>query len=105
MNTGRVGGPEADSRSLKISVLDSSAIVKGIAEGTIVWRPDPDFGYEVAEGVPGIDEPELLRPRLLYERQGRLDEYDAAVRRLKQERLAGFEEYPDLNPDIRGAVR
>jgi len=105
MNTGRVGGPEDDSRSLKISVLDSSAIVKGIAEGTIVWKLDPDFGYEVAEGVPGIDEPELLRPRLLYERQGRLDEYEAAVRRLKQERLAGFEEYPDLNPDIRGAVR
>jgi phosphoenolpyruvate carboxykinase (ATP) len=105
MNTGRVGGPENDPRSLKISVLDSSAIVKGIAEGTIVWASDPDFGYEVAEGVPGIGEPELLRPGLLYERQGRLDEYEAAVRRLKQERLTGLEAYPNLNPDIRSAIQ
>src|SRR6266566_2183632 len=35
MNTGRVGGTEDDERSRKVRIKQSSAIVKGIAEGTI----------------------------------------------------------------------
>ena len=35
LNTGRVGGPETDERSKKVKIRHSSAIVKGIAEGTI----------------------------------------------------------------------
>src|SRR6266480_4734633 len=45
MNTGRVGGPEDDERSRKVRIKHSSAVVKGIAEGTIEWERDPDFGY------------------------------------------------------------
>ena len=51
------------------------------------------FRSEIATGIPGIDDPEILRPRALYERQGRLAEYDAMVSRLKRERrdyLASF---------------
>src|SRR5204862_2152597 len=55
MNTGRVGGPEDDERSRKVRIKHSSAIVKGIAEGTIEWERDPDFGYLVASSVPGFD--------------------------------------------------
>ena len=94
LNTGRVGGPEADQRSKKVDIPTSSAVVKAIAEGAISWEEDPDFGYQVATAVPGVDDPELLRPRLLYERQGRADEYDAQVATYKREReeyLAGFE--------------
>jgi phosphoenolpyruvate carboxykinase (ATP) len=46
MNTGRVGGPESESRSKKVRIPHSSAIVKAIAEGTIDWEVDPDFGYK-----------------------------------------------------------
>src|SRR5919201_3759609 len=46
MNTGRVGGPDEDERSSKVRIKHSSAIVKGIAEGTIEWQEDPDFGYQ-----------------------------------------------------------
>ena len=53
MNTGRVGGAEDDERSKKVKIKHSSAIVKGIAEGTIEWVEDPDFGYMVASSVPG----------------------------------------------------
>ena len=70
MNTGRVGGPDGDERSKKVRIKHSSAIVKGIAEGTIEWERDPDFGYLVAASVPGIDEPEILQPRRLYEAAG-----------------------------------
>ena len=38
MNTGRVGGPDGDERSRKVRIKHSSAIVKGIAEGTIEWE-------------------------------------------------------------------
>src|SRR2546423_487969 len=77
LNTGRVGGPDEDERSLKVRIKHSSAIVKGIAEGTIVWERNPDFGYQVASTVPGIDasDAEVLQPRRLYERTGRADEY------------------------------
>ncbi|HUG94517.1 MAG TPA: phosphoenolpyruvate carboxykinase [Pleomorphomonadaceae bacterium] len=104
VNTGRVGGSEDDPRSKKLEIEHSGAIVKAIAEESIRWERDPDFGYQVATEVPGIDDPELLRPRLLYERTGRADEYRRWVERLKRDRadfLAGF---PGLRAEILGAV-
>jgi phosphoenolpyruvate carboxykinase (ATP) len=103
MNTGRVGGPEG-SNSKKLTIEYSSAIVKAIAEGTITWTADPDFGYAVAQAVPGIDDLEVLQPRRLYERTGRADEYRRLVQRLKQERAAEFEKYPGLDQEIVAAV-
>lgn len=106
LNTGRVGGPDGDDRSRKVRIPNSSAIVKGIAEGTIGWEVDPDFGYDVAVDVPGIDsdETEILRPRVLYSNQGRGDEYDNLVARLKQDRLEYLAKFPDLEPEIINAV-
>ena len=100
-------GGEDDERSKKVKIPHSSAIVKGIAEGTITWTRDPDFGYEVATHVPGIEEADLdiLQPRRLYEATGRLDDYNAHVERLKRERVAELEKYPDLKPEIVDAIR
>jgi len=36
--------------------------------------------------LPGVDDIEILQPRRLYARQGRLEEYEALVARLKKER-------------------
>ncbi len=107
MNTGRVGGPDEDERSRKVKIPHSSAVVKGIAEGTITWEKDPDFGYQVATRVPGIEAADevLLRPRLLYESQGRLDEYRAQVERLKSERREYMARWPGLDASIAKAVR
>jgi len=104
MNTGRIGGRDGDERSKKIKIPTSSAVVKAIAEQTIKWDGDPDFGYEVATEVPGIDDPEFLQPRKLYERQGRLADYDAFVSRFKTERVETLRKYPDLSEDIVKAV-
>jgi phosphoenolpyruvate carboxykinase (ATP) len=102
MNTGRIGGPEGDERSKKVAIPHSSAIVKAIAEDTIEWEEDPDFGYLVAREVPGIDkaDADLLRPRLLYERQGRMDEYNAIVERLKRERYEFLSQFETLHREI-----
>jgi len=93
LNTGRVGGRDDNPDSKKVTIPFSSAIVQAIVEDTITWTQDPDFGYEVAASVPGVDDIEIIQPRRLYERQGRLAEYDAMVARLKRERkeyLASF---------------
>jgi phosphoenolpyruvate carboxykinase (ATP) len=104
LNTGRVGGKDGDDRSKKLKIPHTSACVKGIAEGTIAWTDDPDFRYQVAAGVPDIDDVELLQPKGLYERQGRMDEYTALVDRLKAERVARLQEFPELSEDIIKAV-
>jgi len=102
MNTGRVGGAESDERSRKVRIKHSSAIVKGIAEGTIEWQSDPDFGYMVAGHVPGIDaeDIDILQPRRLYEATGRTDELDAGIERLKNARAEFLGKFPSLSEEI-----
>jgi phosphoenolpyruvate carboxykinase (ATP) len=105
LNTGRVGGAEEDAASKKIAIEDSGAIVEAIAEGTIQWERDPDFGYEVASSVPGLSDVEKLQPRRLYERTGRADEYAEWVEGYRRERLEFLEGYPGLEPEIIAAIR
>jgi phosphoenolpyruvate carboxykinase (ATP) len=107
MNTGRVGGSDEVEGSKKVRIKHSSAIVKGIAEGTIEWTDDPDFGYQVAASVPGIEESDsaVLRPKELYESQGRADDYDKIVETLKGERVEYLKKYPALSDEIVDAVR
>jgi phosphoenolpyruvate carboxykinase (ATP) len=107
MNTGWVGGGEEDVSSggaKKVKIPTSSAVVKAIAEGAISFTTDPDFGYELATTVPGIEDIEFLQPRVLYERQGRLAEYEGHVARLKGERAAFLGTFPALGKHIVDAV-
>jgi phosphoenolpyruvate carboxykinase (ATP) len=100
LNTGRVGGKDGDERSKKLRIPDTSACVKGIAERSITFETDPDFGYQVASAVPDLDDDEKLQPRRLYERQGRIDEYKDIVERLKVERVAHLQTFTQLSEEI-----
>jgi phosphoenolpyruvate carboxykinase (ATP) len=104
LNTGRVGGSDDDERSKKVKIPHTSACVKGIAEQTIVWAEDDDFGYLVGETVPDFDDAELLQPRRLYERQGRADEYTHFVEHLKADRVAHLQRFTQLSEEIIKAV-
>jgi phosphoenolpyruvate carboxykinase (ATP) len=104
MNTGSVGGKEGRDGAKKVKIPHSSAVVKGIAEGTISWTEDEDFGYRVAESVPGIDDVELLQPGRLYERTGRTADYDRFVERFKSERAEFLKGFPELDEEIIKAV-
>ena len=100
LNTGRVGGGDDHEGSKKVTIPISSAIVQAIVEDTIEWAGDPDFGYEIAESVPGVDDPEILQPRRLYARQGRTAEYEAMVDRMKRERREYLASFPGLDEAI-----
>ncbi len=104
LNTGRVGGKDGDDRSKKVKIPHTSACVRGIAEQTIKWDEDPDFGYQVAAEVPDFDDIELLQPRRLYGAQGRADEYERAVEKLKHERVGHLQQFTQLSDDIVRAV-
>ena len=100
LNTGRVGGGDEHEGSKKVTIPYSSAIVQAIVEEKISWTTDPDFGYEIAASLPGVDDPEILQPRRLYERQGRMDEYTAMVARLKRERREYLSSFAGLDEAI-----
>jgi phosphoenolpyruvate carboxykinase (ATP) len=104
MNTGRIGGTEKDERSKKVKIQHSSAIVKAIAEGTIKWTRDPDFGYLVATEVPGVDDRDYLQPKQMYQRQGRLDEYNELVSKYNNDRREYLRKWKGLAQEIVTAV-
>ena len=104
LNTGRIGGDDKDERSKKVKIQHSSAVVKAIAEGTISWERDPDFGYLVATNVPGIDDMDYLQPKKMYERQGRLDEYNALVEKYTSDRREYLRKWPGLSEELVQAI-
>ncbi len=104
LNTGRIGGDDKDERSKKVKIQHSSAVVKAIAEGTISWEKDPDFGYLVATNIPGIDDMDYLQPKKMYERQGRLDEYNALVEKYTKDRREYLKKWPGLSQELVQAI-
>ncbi len=106
LNTGWVGGPKGSAHSMKVKIRHTSAVVKAIAEGTITWTQDNDFGYQVASSVPGFegDDRLLLQPKQAYEATGRLPEYMNIVNRLKNERKTFLDKYPGLPDSLSEAV-
>ncbi len=64
-----------------------AAVLDAALAGRVEWETDPDFGYEVAASVPGVEPPEdgLLLPRLLYTRADRVYEHAAIVPRIRAE--------------------
>ncbi|MDR0345841.1 MAG: phosphoenolpyruvate carboxykinase [Nocardiopsaceae bacterium] len=104
LNTGRVGGGEDNPDSKKVRIPVSSAIVEAIATETITWADDQDFGYQVAGSVPGVDDLEILQPRRLYQRLGRLAEYEAMADRMKRERKEYLTSFAGLDAALVDAI-
>ncbi len=98
MNTGYIGGDQRDvdtGVALKVKIRHSSAMLEALLADRIVWKRDPEFGYEIVdvdaagnralrEAVPD----EILNPVLYFERRGRIDEYRRWVEKMKTERRA-----------------
>ena len=83
-----------------MTIPSSSAIVAGIVEGTIEWTEDPDFGYDVAAAVPGVDDIEILQPRGSTTGRAGPAEHAAMMARLKQERKEFLGSIPGLDQSL-----
>jgi len=71
--------------------------------GEAEWPPLQKKWFDRAQvSFRGLDfdDAELLRPGRLYERHGRMQEYTDLIERLKAERVARLEEFPELTPEI-----
>lgn len=103
MNTGYVGGDQRDlkeGKALKVKISHSSSMLEAMLSGRVIWKRDPDFGYEIVdvnasgntwvlERVPA----EILSPELFYKERGRVEEYRAWVSKMKRERGEFLKKY------------
>jgi len=113
MNTGYVGGSTKEVEAgdaHKVKIRHSSAMLEALIGGAIKWTKDPDFGYEVVD----VEAPEnkelvekvpvdILQPRRFFEAKGRMDEYNAWVAQMKEERAAFLRKH-DVDEEIVGAI-
>ncbi len=91
LNTGYVGG----EGNQKITIYDSTEIIKQIALGKVTWKKDPEWGYLVPEHIPNVDV-QRLDPRRYYTKE----EYQQRTEKLRQDRRAYLRKFDNLNPQI-----
>jgi phosphoenolpyruvate carboxykinase (ATP) len=113
MNTGYVGG---DARTIsageghKVKIRHSSAMLEALVTDAVVWKLDPDFGYEIVD----VDHPgnaalvaavgaEILNPVCFYAAHGKQALYRSWVVAMKTERRSFLESY-DVDPAIIAAT-
>ena len=113
MNTGYVAGDQrsvAAGVGFKVKIRHSSAMLEALLADRIVWRRDPDFGYELVD----VDAPEnaalldvvplaILDPSRHFADQGQAELHRAWVAQMKRERRAFLEGY-GVDPAITAAV-
>lgn len=95
LNTGKIGGKSGE----KIKVIDSVEIVKQIARGGISWQEDPDWHYQVAAKIEGIDMTRFDPFRFYTKVQ-----YKKLTNVLKKERKDWLSQFPNLYPEITKAI-
>ena len=92
MNTGHIGGPTGE----KITVKDSTEIIKQIAKDKMSWTKDPFWGYLVPSNIEGIDYSRFDLKKFYTE-----SEILDLNKKLLEERVEWLNKFPDLNPDIK----
>ena len=114
MNTGYVGGDSRDvkaGKALKVKIPHSSAMLEALLSEKIVWKTDPDFGYEIVDvdapanaALVETVGPEILEPRRYFERTGRMAEYRAWVDGMKSQRRDFLKQYEVAEPIVQATV-
>ncbi len=99
LDTGRFGSHPGSDEGVKITVYDSARLLADAARGTIKWKTDPDWGYEVAVWAGDVD----MRPFDPSRYYGR-DEYSLLTKELKEERRAWLGQFEGLNEKIVNAI-
>jgi phosphoenolpyruvate carboxykinase (ATP) len=98
LNTGKIG-EGGNSQTEKITVHDSATILKEIAKGTVSWRKDPDWGYEIIDSCPGVDV-----TRFHPEKHYPAEEYKKLTEELRAERREWLNSFRGLDSRIKGCI-
>jgi ATP-dependent phosphoenolpyruvate carboxykinase len=87
LKAGRVGGAEGEAGSREIPASLVERVLDAALADDVEWERDPDFPYEVAARVPGVEPPDdgLLLPRFLYRRADRVYEHAAIIARVRED--------------------
>jgi ATP-dependent phosphoenolpyruvate carboxykinase len=93
LKRGLVAGPAGRAGAFEIEPALRELLLVAAIEERIVWERDPDFGYDVAAEVPGVEgaAADALCPRLLYAGADRVYEHADLVvdyKRRRYERVA-----------------
>lgn len=96
LNTGWVGGEKIGE---KITIADSQTIIKEVARGGLKWQADPYWRYLLPQAIPGIA-PKKLDAKNYYPES----EFLALALKLKQERIAWLNRFPNLKAEIKTAL-
>ncbi|MFH0885228.1 MAG: phosphoenolpyruvate carboxykinase [Candidatus Micrarchaeota archaeon] len=99
LDTGRFGAHPGADDGVKITVYDSARLLADAARGSIKWKKDPDWGYEVAAGVNDVDMSHF-DPRSFYSEK----EYRDLTVGLKEERREWLRKFDGLDKDIVQAI-
>lgn len=92
INTGHVGGVNGE----KITVKDSTEIIKQIAKDKITWMEDPFWGYSIPSNIEGIDYSRFDLKRFYSE-----SEILNLNKNLLKERVEWLNKFPNLNRNIK----
>ncbi len=95
LDTGRFGAHLGKDEGEKITVYDSARLLADAARGTIKWKKDPDWGYEVPESVGDVDM-SRFDPRIYYPKI----EYSKLTAELRRERQAWLAQFKGLKREI-----
>jgi len=98
LNTGGIG-EGGSGPAEKITVRDSATIIKEIARGTVTWRKDPDWGYEVLDSCPDVEV-----SRFHPERHYTKERYSELTEELRKERKEWLSQFKEIYPEIRNAI-
>ncbi|MFH1470262.1 MAG: phosphoenolpyruvate carboxykinase (ATP), partial [Candidatus Micrarchaeota archaeon] len=79
----------------KITVRDSCTIIREIARGTVQWKNDEHWGYEIATEIPGVD-----MSRFDWAKYYSKEEHDSMVDELRKERRSWLAKFPELKREI-----
>ncbi|MFZ5501267.1 MAG: phosphoenolpyruvate carboxykinase, partial [Candidatus Micrarchaeota archaeon] len=99
LDTGRFGAHPGEDEGVKITVYDSARLIADAARGSIRWKRDPDWGYEVPAEVGDVDIGHF-DPEAFYGKE----DYRRLTEELREERKAWLKSFKRLDKDIRDVL-
>jgi phosphoenolpyruvate carboxykinase (ATP) len=104
LNTGYIGGKENPDSSEKITIDHSKKLIESLLNNDLEWENDDDFIYQVVTEETSPIDSIFTNPKKLYQRTGRIEEYEEIISKLILERKEFLLSFEKLNERIIQAI-